>query len=112
MPRPLFSALLGEVLPGSAGATTFGPVPDGYVWDVRDVVAMKEPGSLLSASLGFQITDAAGVTIAALLPTQATTGPLYHLELRQVLVAGDEISVVTADDGWSIRITGYVLTVS
>lgn len=58
---------------------------------------------------GFTMTDSEGLVLWAVTGQFVMRNWTYSLESRQVLGAGDELRI-SAKDEWSIRVSGYALT--
>jgi hypothetical protein len=114
MARPAYSSLFGSYGPTGAGELIeVGGPAEGYLWVVRDIVAVSPPYALYADTGpldGLSVFDSNGVYIAAWLrPWLQNTWP-YHWEGRQVIPYGMVIYVQPLDNGWSCRISGYTLS--
>lgn len=110
MPGPLFSELLFEGAALPAGVTLSAHVPAGFRWVVREVDShSKLP--FWEARDGFSVVDTLGASITGVGTADGLGDTYYHWSGRQIVDAGDQLRIFTFDDGWSIRISGYVLTV-
>lgn len=110
MATPLYSVLLAELHAVAAGTYTFGPPPDGKRWVVRDLEASWWGGTAGTFLEGFLVTDGAGVPIWGMYPPYAQNNWPYHWEGRQVIDTPQTLLFVPVDNGWSLRASGYELT--
>lgn len=98
-------------LDGAVGPGTVpGPiVPAGQLWVVRDVQLIYDttPYGTTVGGITLHVMPANAI-FAGVGPADAVAGRLFSLELRQVLVPGDQIEAYTGDTGWSVAISGYV----
>lgn len=84
-------------------------VPGGVIYIIRDVLAtntQRPPLGLWGVSLYSLLTG-------SLTPNDQGgwfAGVEYHWEMRQVLEAGDNLYVSTIDSDWTLRVSGYVLS--
>ena|SRR5579864_965724 len=92
---------------------TLGPTPPaGQLWVVRDVVFDNQSSQAWSQLSGIRLREVStDVLLAGVGPAEAYAGKVYSYELRQALNAGDQIEVVTEDENWSLRVTGYIFDV-
>lgn len=98
---------------GSLHPLWSAPVPEGYVWDVRDILC-THPGTPQVRLEGFQFVLAGGdLTYVNIWNCQPALGGIqYHWEGRCIMITGDEIQAASGDLGtWDVIITGYQLTV-
>ncbi len=111
MARNVYTTVLALV-PTTAGPGTFlFTVPSGFVWDVRDVIASNpEPATGINGSLfgWYLITAIGSIPLFAMQP--AISSFPYHFTLRQLLGTGDGLTFGCSEAGWSLRVTGYELT--
>lgn len=111
MARTIYSSRLWSASPQASSGTVAGPsVPTGFVWDVRDIVALNnfaEAGSLIP-TLSFIVN--ASFTIYKTPALATINGVLYHWEGRQILTPADSWAATSLTQGWSWSITGYQLT--
>lgn len=112
MARTLYSKVLWAQVGSTSGSgLVIGPVvPTGYIWDVRDIVAIA-PGTSADAAGGFTITDGSSVPIMAVDPLFGHGGGQYHWEGRQILNEADWLQKISDVAHWSWRISGYQLTI-
>lgn len=96
-----------EVPPGGGGGFA-GPVPAGYLWVVRDVVAWDEGPPHLS--VGWTLYTGGGSFICGVDPSRGRARTAYHWEGRQVVETGDTLNLNTTSATMTARVTGYVLT--
>lgn len=109
MASHVYSRLLWEENPGHGGLFTSDPVPAGYVWVIKDIVALAS--SIEQEILaGLQFFDQAGVLVWGVAYPFAVPGRLEHYWGMQVLESGDQLEASTPDLTWSWRVSGYVLT--
>lgn len=109
MALSVYTHLLGSNPALPFGATTLGTVPSGFVWVVRDVTFFNSRGSAYGFA-GVRLIDGTGACIAGVGPDQARGGVPIQVETRQLLVAGDILQAIALETGWSVRVTGYQLT--
>ena len=111
---PLYSQLLWEVADVRFDGTLVqsSPVPNGYVWVVREAVLTNRPPS--GAGKGIpSLTLSADSTVPIFsTPFNGTVaGKLYTLhDCRHVLSAGSTLAVSTGTEYWYLRVSGYQLT--
>lgn len=105
----LYSDLIWRSPPVAAGFYTSDTVPDGEVWIVREVEAVLFSDDTLALQ-GFQLFDVEGAPIYVVTSPYIRPNVTYHLSTRQVMPAGDELTMQTGDAFWSWRISGYKLT--
>lgn len=98
-------------LPSTAlGLNTSPAVPAGKRWVITDIYA-RSPGSLYTSTpggLSVWSDDFANIFSAQRSEVCGARG--YHWTGRQVLDVGDHITVAAGSAGWSVRITGFELT--
>lgn len=109
MSRPAYSTLIMEAVDNPIGEVVGPAPPDGSFWVVRQITVLCDQIPVGSLG-GISITDGALAPIFALAPGEAVALHAYHWEGRHVLQPVDSVVVVTSDDHWSWRISGYVLT--
>jgi hypothetical protein len=109
--RPVFSALFFSAYPCPAGATTAGGPDNVHVWVVRDIVVTNTNPWFETAST-FYITDSGGAWIFGVQPPDGFNGRIYHWQGRQVLTFPETLRVFAGDSAWSVRISGYNLTLT
>lgn len=106
----VYSAVLWEWPGASAGNFFSDPVPDGFLWVVREI----EVALLFNADNwglgGLQMYTNSGAPLFNVAGTESMFQHDYHKTTRQVMVAGDNIGVTTFDDNWCWRISGYQLS--
>lgn len=104
--QPLWNANIG------ATGVLLGPtVPLGQLWVVRDVTmwlfstypAMNHGDCLLQEKTFNTVLW--GVSYL-----DATPGRVFHAELRQALVGGNQLQIRATSSGWTVAVTGYVFT--
>lgn len=101
---------IGTFIVGSA--FELDDVPDGFVWDVRDI-SIWTPGDGATAVGGFSavVIPSAGPTTSLWTVQPALNGWPYHWQGRCLLNVLDILAVSTFDDfEWDVLITGYQLT--
>ena len=110
MAASVYTELLGALLLAAPGTDTLGPPDVGYRWVFTDLDIINLGGGTANLN-GFDVTDDTGVGWFSVRLGWAQQSYPYHWTGRQVI---DEPSgllrFVTHDDGWSLRATGYVLT--
>ena len=106
----IYSVVMFQLGPGSfGGAYETTPVPDGYIWIVRDI-DIKSPGVPWTRTYGLNITDGEQAPLYVTDHHNAPGGTYSFWRGRQVLQAGDTLLITVVEAGWSIRISGYQLT--
>lgn len=107
----IYSQLLAAVRNIAIGAPSVGgPVPTGYIWIVRDIVAFNlntTPGWILGMFLS---STSDNVPIFSTPPQSSQCQLAYHWEGRQVLNTGGGLTAHTVGNNWCIRVSGYALT--
>jgi hypothetical protein len=107
---PLYSALLFEAFPLAPGGVSAGGPGLGFRWVVRDIDCFSFGNFQRSmAQLAIQDTPG-GAVILSIGPPFTTGGGLYSWRGRQVVEEESELILSTADDGWCVRMSGYVLS--
>lgn len=91
-----------------SGEVIVGPPPSGFIWIVRDIDCRGVFASPWTAQTGFEISDAIGTMIFQ--ATQCVSQKTYSWRGRQVLEAEDFLRLIGLDSGWSMRISGYQLS--
>lgn len=89
-----------------------GPVDEAYIWVVRDIIAISpalDIDTYPSSWNGIVFYDGYGIPIWWLLRPWIRQSVTYHWEGRQVLEAGEQLYTLPYDNGWSARISGYIL---
>lgn len=105
----LYSQMLFRGEAGSGGVTGSDVVPDGYIWVVRDLVVYTSSVSPLGLN-GWTLEDGAGYPIDRIIWPRWLANTAHHRELRQVMETGDQLIMLTGDDGTWWRVSGYVLS--
>jgi hypothetical protein len=80
-------------------------VPDGYIWVVRDVVAVFASDD---AGAALNLTDTTSVTVVYLLPPSG--GGMAHWSGRQVIPTAYGLVAENGLVECSVRVSGYALT--
>lgn len=94
----------------TVGAHSIGPVPAGFVWVVRDIDSYND-GVTSAAVAGWSLSSVSGGAPFAGVPSGwAQCGQFYQWSGRQVIDEGDELALEAFGSGWSVRISGYQLT--
>jgi hypothetical protein len=107
---PVHTILMGELQNAPLGLNDLGTVvPVGFRWIVTDIV-LSADSSDATARTGAKVEDSAQVPIFEVSQPWAVSGETYHWVGRQVLENPDSLSLVCFDAGWSVRVTGYQLT--
>lgn len=111
MARTLYTKLLWAQ-PGSTSGSglVIGPVvPTGYVWVVRDVVAIA-PGLYSDSAGAFLLSDGDGVPIFYADSLFSRGQSSYHWDGHQLVPEANWLQKSSDLAGWSWRVTGYQLT--
>lgn len=115
MPINAYSQVLWELPPGYSipGPQLSDPVPIGFVWVVRQVSAryFSNVGSghgILSITL-----EAGSLPIWATPYNGTVDGELYEAQdVRFVMEEQTQLSINTDQPDWSLRVSGYQLTLA
>lgn len=103
-----YTVRFGHVTTPSPGQVVLFQATPGFIWVARDVVAWVPATAMTS----FYLHLHTGLDFIPLAYFEATKATSYHLELRQVLRAGDELVAVTVgQSGFGAVVTGYQLTI-
>jgi len=95
---------------GGAGTVNSPAVPPGYVWVIRDMVAATQPGGWYLPR-GFTLTDSVVfATVWNVGNYEELAGQALRWHGHQVLEEHDYLIWTTYDGPWSLRVSGYVLT--
>lgn len=107
----VYSQLLISVHNIGIGTPTVGGiVPSGFIWVLRDIVAINLGASGTWTS-GFYIYDTFdSVPLWSCPPYGSQTWAMYHTEMRQVLQPGHQLNARVLTANWNIRISGYALS--
>jgi hypothetical protein len=105
----LYSTKFYEAFYVPAGSASSGPVPDGFVWVVRDI-DLTTGGEIYAYLGGISIFTDVGGPLYQVYAPGAYGASYYAWRGRQVLEAGDRITLATADSVWIARISGYTLS--
>ncbi len=111
MARPAYSTRFFTAAPLAGGVVSFGPVPVGFLWVIRDVYLFNtaQPPAISSEIL---VVGDAGQVIASLGQAAVIPQGSYHWEGRQVMEPGESADIITADFvHWSVTVSGYVLSI-
>lgn len=107
--RPLYTTLFFSANPVTAGLTKVGGPDAGHRWVVRDIDAINATvWSSACAGMFVQVSD--GAYIFWLTDPDVIGGRQYHWEGRSVIDYPNELQVLAGDELWSVRISGYTLT--
>jgi hypothetical protein len=107
--RPLYSGVLFQGLDLPAGFTDSGGPDDGNIWIIRDATSVA-PSPFGQASYGWIVQNGALVTLLGIAPPNAWWGGIFSWTGRQVVEEGDTTSFFAIEEGWTIALSGYVLT--
>jgi hypothetical protein len=107
--RPVYSVSLFSAFPVTAGVSLIGGPDSTHSWVIRDIVATNTQ-SWFGTAAPIILTDSSGATLFAVQAPDAFNGRVYHWEGRQVIEYPDTVSVNAGDGSWSLRISGYDLT--
>jgi hypothetical protein len=112
MAVPAYSiALFGET-PLSAPIVTFGPPPDGFIWVVRDIVAVNRQAVPIITS-GIEMVLSTTAPLMLIPQTEARAGGFWHWRGRQVFEPGVTCDIDCPDfNAWGVSIAGYVLKIA
>lgn len=113
MPIAAYSQLLWSLTAGYPipGPQISPPVPDGNVWVVREVTAIRTPAPKPGIGvLRLQLNaDTTPIWATPLNDTHA--GKIYAArDVRFVLEPGSKMSVNLPDPNWVLRVSGYQLS--
>jgi hypothetical protein len=107
--RPVYSELLGRSVNPAPGLITLGTVPAGYRWVVKDMVAYC--GQVFASPVaGFDVEDTVGGILWAVRHPWAVAGHTYHWNGGQVVDTFESLYFRVTGATWSVRVSGYVLT--
>lgn len=109
--RPVFSSLFFSAAACPSGLTVVGGPDNAHVWVVRDIV-LNHVAAWYTEPSSISVTDAGGAYIFSVLPPDSVSGRLYHWQGRQVLPWPNTLDVHATTTGWSVRISGYNLTLT
>jgi hypothetical protein len=105
----VYSHCLSRVYALPPGITALGTPLTGTKWVVKDIVVSNQGGDL--DPLGsIRVYDDDQCDILSLGSGLAVTGYSFHWSGSQVIEYGQSLSVTTSHIGWSIRVSGYILT--
>lgn len=107
----VYSHHLLTILQGSPNqyVPSSGP-PAGKLWVIRDMVAFCSNFQSPGFAYGFRLTDNSNVLIWAVLLPYAEMSFAYHWTGRQVIEQGESLQAFFLDPAWTIRISGFALT--
>ena len=105
----VYSVLLWEFPSNVTGVYDSGPVPAGFCWVVRDLLAFNSGADSLTMG-GYYLTTSTGDSLAGQQPPFVQAGRMYHDQLHQVMTAGYFLVFNALDNGWTLRASGYQLT--
>lgn len=109
MTLPVYSTELAYLASSAFGETSLGG-PDGSVrWIVNDISCFFLGGYTVPLQ-GFSVKQAFEAVIFAMAPPFAVQGFPYHWSGRQVVESPNSLVFFSTDAGWSVRVSGYVLT--
>lgn len=110
MATPTYSAKLFAQGPLASASEAFGPVPDGKLWVIRDVVFQNIAVPPAISSAVFIVADF-DTLVAGVPQASVIAGSLYHWRGRQVLAPGETSHIDSPDfSNWFVSVMGYVLT--
>ena len=109
MALPAYSTRFFDIVEGDTGLLS-ATVPDGYIWDVRDVELEAIGQAGLYPSFDVVVYGAAGGVIFSLRSPLWVTGEHYHWDGRAVLNPGEDLLVSIGEPYVAGVITGYQLT--
>jgi hypothetical protein len=96
-------------LPTNAAVNT-STCPAGFVWVVRDITAWYNPaGTGHIFGLYFNVLGT-GTIFAGWYAGPAFAQWSYHWQGRQVLTAGQGVTINPGESNWHVRIAGYQLS--
>jgi hypothetical protein len=105
----VYSHLLAEIYNAPFGSTLLGG-PDGAVkWVVKDIVVIFVGGGARPVG-GFRVVDSHGVSLMSVMQPFSVQGIDYHWSGSQVVETTDALTFQADLAGWSIRVSGYILT--
>ena len=105
----VYSKLLTSGFSLGTGLTTLGGPPPGFAWIVKDIIALW-PDFRGYGLQGFMIHDTPGLPLFGRQYPYVSGGIVYHWSGAQVLEVPNELLVLTGENDWQLRISGYELT--
>lgn len=95
----------------STGTTTSAAVPAGFVWVIKEILALNQRTGANFNLRGIQVQAPATLAVIFNLSIgQVVPFIMYRQECRVVLQPGQTLAVVTQEANWSCVISGYQLT--
>jgi hypothetical protein len=105
----VYSTLLWDLVDVAEGSYTSETVPSGFRWVVVDVVAFNTTSTWAWVG-GLYLSDSEGAPIWSPPNGFALPRTEYRWSGRQVVNTGDNLQANSYDDGWSLRVSGFSLT--
>lgn len=105
----VYSRLLWEV-PATSGQTANSPtVPAGVVWVVRSL-AVTPAGITIGSPGWWRLVDGTATILASSPTGFGCSGVTEWFDIHQIVNSGDFLSFLSNSIGFSIRVSGYALT--
>lgn len=92
-----------------SGVTDLGTPLPGFKWVIKDM-AVTHAGGMATPLGGFSVIDNVGIELYAVQAPWSVSGFTYHFTGTQTVEPFDNIYFNGVDAGWSIRVSGYQLT--
>lgn len=110
MTTNVYSISIFEGAALGSGSYVTTAVPAGYVWVVREILAINHAHAPYEALNGVRIYRTSGATMFETGAGVTTGDKVYHQVFRKVLAAGQTMTVVVREAGWDVSIMGYQLS--
>lgn len=106
----VYTVILVENGSVPAGDNVYYTAPSGYLTVVRDICAINLSGFTAPAKTLDVYVAPAGAYIVSWRYPILVYDRSYHWEGRQAMTAGETLHINAGEALWSVRITGYHLT--
>lgn len=108
---PVYTVLIVDAAAPPPDGGAGSPAP-GFQWVVTDIVVYNElaAGTLLGGITVFCEGEPGGAIIAGWSAPNVLTGVLYHWTGRQVVQDTQTLNYQAIDEGWTWRVTGFLLS--
>jgi hypothetical protein len=107
--RPVYNVLLARQVASAVGSVDLGSPPDGFIYVVKHMDVINQ-GGLAYPVAGFTVLDGLGGILWSEQQPWTLKGHTYQWHGSQVIGVGEHWFWRTDADGWSLRASGYELS--